>query len=145
MCYCNFYFSLQVILNSSLSEFINGIPDALAKQYKYEELQLGRGDQLVHSPFLTVRHFDNHICNVSLSIVYYCQSVCSLVHLFVTNHFFSKSTKLFAKKFHWNFEIVSRSCITLNNLCFIVHFQVAHTYIFTGIVQEFFQPVHVAT
>ena len=50
--------SLQEVMSSSLVEFISGIPDALLKQYEYEEARVRtHGDQLMHSAFLRVSFF----------------------------------------------------------------------------------------
>lgn len=42
----------EMVLSSTLSSFINGIPLALLKQYEFEEQYIRRGDQMTFSPFL---------------------------------------------------------------------------------------------
>jgi len=44
-------------MSSTLAEFISGIPNALLKQYEYEEGHVRSGDQLMHSSFLRVSYY----------------------------------------------------------------------------------------
>lgn len=43
-------------MSSTLVEFITGVPQALLKQYEYEEGHVRSGDQLMFSSFLRVRN-----------------------------------------------------------------------------------------
>ena len=44
----------QAVLNSPLAEFIKDLPQALLKQYEFEEPVIRRGEQMMYSPFLRV-------------------------------------------------------------------------------------------
>lgn len=47
-------FIFQLGVSSTLSEFIKDMPNALLKQYEFEEPEVRRGDQMTYSPFLRV-------------------------------------------------------------------------------------------
>lgn len=74
---------LQAFSGSALSALVKGLPDALQRQYEYEDPIVRGGKHLLHSPFFKVRQ------NVIIVVKFICHyrklgvSFCRIKEMFI--------------------------------------------------------------
>lgn len=51
----SFFYTLQPLTGSALASLVKGLPEALQRQYEYEDPIVRSGKHLMHSPFFKVR------------------------------------------------------------------------------------------
>lgn len=88
----DFCFLLQSFTGSALAALVKGLPEALQRQYEYEDPIVRGGKQLLHSPFFKVgpAKFSQHTV---FSHCFFTSSVSSCIELAVRSTYYGMHLK----------------------------------------------------
>lgn len=83
------YFTLflQSFTGSALAALVKGLPEALQRQYEYEDPIVRGGKQLLHSPFFKVCEYITYIA-IQTRTVYNVDILCFICNLLLMVTFF---------------------------------------------------------